>query len=139
MWALHLSTLVDESDGVALKKPTVHGLHVGGRDADPATDVNLPASHFVCAVHTAFVSADLLVGALARKKPLAQALHCVSRVAVPADTVHSPCEQVLWIPEHATVSDASFALFLGAATRNLPFPQALHTVLVLQVPALDVH
>ena len=91
-------------------------------------------------MHTAaFVSADFAVGALARKKPLPQASHCVSFVGVPADTVHSPREHVLCTLEHATRSDASLVLSLGAANRNLPLLHVLHCVSVLEVPALAVH
>ena len=91
-------------------------------------------------MHTAaFVSADFAVGALARKKPLPQASHCVSLVGVPADTVHSPREHVLCTPEHATLSDASLLLSLGAANRNLPLLHVLHCVSDVTVPALAVH
>ena len=63
----------------------------------------------------------------------------MSRVDVPAASVHSPAEHVLWTPEHASDSDASFALLPGAASRNLPEPHVEHCVSAVEVPALDVH
>ena len=136
---MHSSVTVDELDVVALKKPTLHALHSGARTDDPATTVNSPDPHFVCAMHTSFASADLPVGAVPRKKPLAQAVHCVSRLGVPAASVHSPREHVLWIPEHASASDASFALEFGAFTRNLPLLHVAHCVSVVELPPREVH
>ena len=139
-WALHLSVTVDEFDAVALKKPTAHASHTGCFDAEPATEVNLPDSHFVCALHTSFfVSAAFPVAALARKKPLPQAAHCVSRVDVPAATVHSPCAHVLCDPEHASTSDASLLLSFGADSLNRPLLHVLHCVFKVTVPAPAVH
>ena len=63
----------------------------------------------------------------------------MSRVDVPAASVHSPAEHVLCTPEHASASDASFALLPGAAPRNLPEPHVKHCVSAVEVPALDVH
>ena len=112
---------------------------MGCPDAEPTALVNLPGPHLVCAVHTAFVSNALPVGALARKKPLLHAVHCVSWVGVPAAAVHSPCEQVLWIPEHALASDASLALSFGGFALNLPLLHVLHCVSDVAVPADVVH
>ena len=63
----------------------------------------------------------------------------MSRVDVPAASVHSPAEHVLCTPEHASASDASFALLAGAASRNLPPPHVKHCVSAVEVPALAVH
>ena len=78
-------------------------------------------------------------GCLSTEDTDTTSLHCVSRVDVPVVSVHSPREHVLCTPEHATRSDASLVLSLGAANRNLPLLHVLHCVSDVTVPALAVH
>ena len=124
---------------VSLKKPGAQDLHTGCRDAVPGTDVNFPAPHFVCSVHTSPCDSNvsLRVAGSLRHLPKSHVVHCVSVLLSPTWLVQVPGGHFVW-RLHTAFSFSSLSLRGAGSFCHLPLLHSVHCVFVLLSPTLLV-